>query len=83
MYTNQAHQFKRPSGGKDATAFKYYGDGAGRDSYVVADSGGLIPKYVSKGVMKSFQNSLRQPDASNPNGSSITRKTLSVVPGTP
>jgi hypothetical protein len=36
---------------KAATAIKYFGDGTGRDSYVVADSGGLIPKYMNKGAM--------------------------------
>ena len=64
--------------------FKYFGDGAGRDSYVVADSGGLIPKYVNKGVMGNFKQTLRQPDASNRNSSSINRKTmLNAVPSTP
>lgn len=59
---------------KDAVAFRYYGDGTGRDSYVVADSGGLIPKYVSKGTTANFTNSLRQPDATNAAASSLTRK---------
>ena len=44
-------------------AFRYFGDGTGRDSYVTADNGGLIPKYVSKGNQKEFLNSLRQPEA--------------------
>ena len=54
LYTNQNHQFKRLVGSKDATALRYFGDGSGRDSYVVADSGGLVPKYVNKGVMGTF-----------------------------
>ena len=51
---NQNHQFQRLPGQKEATAIRYYGDGSGRDSYVVADSGGLVPKYVNKGVMGNF-----------------------------
>ena len=54
MYINQAHQMKRLNGHKEAAAMKYYGDGAGRDSYIVVDSGGLVPKYVNKGVMGAF-----------------------------
>lgn len=59
LYTNQAHQMKRLNAHKEAAALKYYGDGTGRDSYVVVDSGGLVPKYVNKGVMGSFQAGLR------------------------
>lgn len=84
LYINQNHQFQRGSAHKEATVFKYFGDGAGRDSYVVADSGGLIPKYVSKGVMGNFQQSLRKPDPSNRNSSSINRRTMmNVIPATP
>ena len=54
MYINLAHQMKRLNGHKEAAAMKYYGDGAGRDSYIVVDSGGLVPKYVNKGVMGAF-----------------------------
>ena len=54
MNTGINNQFKRLVGSKDATALKYFGDGAGRDSYVVADSGGLVPKYVNKGVQGTF-----------------------------
>ena len=59
LFINQACQFKKPVGSKEATAFRYFGDGTGRDSYVVADSGGLVPKYVNKGVNNNFYNSLR------------------------
>ena len=59
LYTNQNHQFKKANGHKESTALRYFGDGTGRDSYVVADSGGLIPKYVSKGALGNFCNSLR------------------------
>ena len=52
-------------GSKGAVGFKYYGDGTGRDSYVVVDSGGLIPKYSNKGPNSTFYNSLRQPDPKN------------------
>lgn len=38
---------------------RYFGDGSGRDSYVVADSGGLIPKYASKGPLGNFCHGLR------------------------
>ena len=54
LFTNQNQQFKRLVGSKEATALRYFGDGSGRDSYVVADSGGLVPKYVNKGVMGTF-----------------------------
>ena len=54
LYTNQNHQFKRLVANKEPTALRYFGDGTGRDSYVVADSGGLVPKYVNKGVMGTF-----------------------------
>ena len=33
--------------GKDPTVLKYFGDGTGRDSYVIQESGGMIPYYVS------------------------------------
>lgn len=54
LYINQAHQFKKINSHKDAVAFRYFGDGSGRDSYVVVDSGGLIPKYKSKGAVGNF-----------------------------
>lgn len=50
FYINQSIHQTRYSGGKDAPVFKYFGDGTGRDSYVTADSGGLIPKYYGKGT---------------------------------
>ena len=85
LFVNQNHQFKRGSAGKDATAFRYFGDGTGRDSYVVADSGGLIPKYASKGSIGTFTSGLRKPDMTNKAMSSINRKTIlnAVQPGTP
>ena len=86
MFINQNHQFKKSTGGKDAVAFRYFGDGSGRDSYVVADSGGLVPKYVNKGVLNNFYNSLRQPDnSSSKANSSINRRTIlqAVTPTTP
>ena len=72
MFINQAHHAKRPNGHKEATAVKYFGDGSGRDSYVVADSGGMIPKYSTKGVLGNFYNSLRQPD----NSAGINRRSI-------
>ena len=63
FYTNQGCHQVRHSSHKDAVAFRYFGDGSGRDSYVIGDNGGLIPKYVSKGAQKEFLNSLRQPEA--------------------
>lgn len=82
MFVNQNHQFRKPSGSKEATAFKYFGDGTGRDAYVVADSGGLIPKYVNKGGMKNFYNSLRQHEKAS---SSINRRMIlnTAQPQTP
>ena len=64
FYVNQPiHQY-RYTGSKDATAFKYFGDGSGRDSYVTTDSGGLIPKYYGRGTQQDFLNGLRQPEPS-------------------
>ena len=77
LYVNQAHQLKRVTASKDAVAFRYFGDGTGRDSYVVADSGGLVPKYVNKGVMGSFTSSLRQhANSANRGNLSINRRTI-------
>ena len=39
----------------------YFGDGTGRDSYVIADYGGLVRKYQHKGFIQDFTNSLRKP----------------------
>ena len=50
LQINQNHQFQRGASKKETTVFKYFGDGTGRDNYVVIDCGGLIPKYVNKGV---------------------------------
>ena len=45
--------------GKEATVFRYYGDGQGRDSYMCRDSGGLIPHYESTSPDKVFFSQLR------------------------
>lgn len=39
---------------------RYFGDGSGRDSYVVKDSGGMIPGYRDMSPDKLFYGSLRQ-----------------------
>ena len=46
---------------KNATSFYYQSDGSGRDTYVLADNGGLRPDYNkhSPGVEKIFKSSLR------------------------
>lgn len=59
FYINQSIHQARQSGHKDAVAFKYFGDGSGRDSYVTSDSGGLIPKYYGRGTQQNFLNGLR------------------------
>lgn len=41
MYFGQIKKFSGPQ--KEATVFKYFGDGTGRDYYVTKDSGGMIP----------------------------------------
>ena len=66
LYINQPIQQTFVTGSKEATAFKYFGDGSGRDSYVITDCGGLIPKYSNKGPQADFYNSLRQPDFGKP-----------------
>ena len=45
--------------GKEATVLKYYGDGTGRDSYVVKESGGMIPVYKSQSPENFFYSGLR------------------------
>jgi hypothetical protein len=45
---------------KEATAIRYFGDGTGRDSYVVAESGGLIPPFKAASSQNTFYKSLRK-----------------------
>lgn len=45
--------------GKDATVLRYFGDGSGRDSYVINESGGAIPYYASSSPDKVFYSTLR------------------------
>ena len=45
---------------KEATAIRYFGDGTGRDSYVVAESGGLIPPFRAASSQNTFYKSLRK-----------------------
>jgi hypothetical protein len=46
---------------KEPTALRYYGDGTGRDSYVVQDFGGLVYNYGAENIsVGHFYKSLRQ-----------------------
>lgn len=45
---------------KDAVAIEYRSDGTGRDSYIVANSGGLKNDYMGHIGERSFKDSLRQ-----------------------
>ncbi len=46
---------------KEPTALRYYGDGTGRDSYVVQDFGGLVVNYGAENVsVGHFYKTLRQ-----------------------
>jgi len=45
---------------KEATVFRYWGDGQGRDSYIVKDSGGLVPGYPTKSSQACFYQTLRK-----------------------
>lgn len=38
---------------------KYYGDGSGRDNYIINNNGGLIPTYRDNDYLRSFYSSLR------------------------
>ena len=38
---------------------KYYGDGSGRDHYIIRDNGGLIPNYKDNDYLRAFYSSLR------------------------
>lgn len=58
---------------KDATCFRYYGDGTGRDSYMLRDYGGLVADYSRENkTVGDFYKSLRSSgmtqtvDSSNP-----------------
>lgn len=45
---------------KESTALRYYGDGTGRDSYVVQDFGGLVCNYSAENrSVGDFYKSLR------------------------
>ena len=37
---------------------KYYGDGSGRDHYIIRDNGGLIPNYKDNDYLRAFYSSL-------------------------
>ena len=60
--------------GKETTVMRYYGDGTGRDGYVLNDCGGLIPKYINRGPERTFQSGLRQSSADQT--SSINRRII-------
>jgi hypothetical protein len=77
MYMGPVKKFS--GAGKDATAFRYWGDGSGRDYYAVKDSGGLIPPYASKSPQANFYASLRQYEQTTVGGNgSINNKFTSV-----
>ena len=58
LYHGKTKQFVGPS--KEATVLKYFGDGSGRDSYVIKDCGGLIPVYTGRSPQASFYTGLRK-----------------------
>ena len=39
---------------------KYYGDGSGRDHYIIKDNGGLIPNYQDNDYLRLYYSSLRK-----------------------
>ena len=39
---------------------KYYGDGSGRDKYIITNNGGLIPTYKDNDYLRTFYSSLRK-----------------------
>ena len=51
LYINQGNQLRRSIPYKETTCMSYFGDGTGRDSYVIADYGGLVRKYQHKGFI--------------------------------
>lgn len=69
MYHGQVKSYRGPL--KEATVWRYYGDGQGRDSYMCKDSGGLIPSYESTSPDRIFFSQLRQSDTRSPTGSQI------------
>ena len=56
---NQSKRFKYVLNRKEATSIKYFGDGSGRDGYVIKECGGLIPNYKDNDVLRNFCSSLR------------------------
>ena len=61
-------ELKQYSGvSKEATVWKYFGDGTGRDSYVIQDCGGLIPNYSGKSPNAAFYQNLRKYNELNGN----------------
>ena len=77
MFMGNQKSFKGT--GKEATVFKYFGDGSGRDFYVTKDSGGLIPPYASNSPQAQFYGSLRNYEKSTQGGAAARHnKNLSV-----
>lgn len=63
---------------KEATVWKYFGDGSGRDSYVIKDCGGLIPSYSGRSPQANFYQGLRHYDKPTCGGNgSLKNKFLS------
>jgi len=46
-------------GKKNTTAIRYWGSGAGRENYIIVNSGGGQPTYNSKNAMTNYTDSLR------------------------
>ena len=78
LYINQGNQLRKSQPSKELTSMSYYGDGSGRDTYVIHDFGGLIQKYRNKGSLQDFKHSLRQPrrEISNHLDDAIRRQRL-------
>ena len=62
-YVGSAFSNKAPCaplvGKKNTTAIRYWGSGAGREQYIVVDSGGGIPTYSTKNALSRYYDSLR------------------------
>ena len=79
MYSGPVKTFK--GGNKDTTVSKYFGDGSGRDGYVIKDSGGQIPEYASHSPQAKFLGSLRKYEQQTCGGNgSLQNKFFNVDP---
>ncbi|CDW73721.1 UNKNOWN [Stylonychia lemnae] len=60
FFVNQQQHNYSFSPRKEPTSLRYYGDGSGRDGYVIQDFGGLVKTYGNPDTLGNFYKTLRQ-----------------------